>query len=146
MFLLARCTPPGDRYSEYRELPAEGWIYGDTIEFVPQFADSIATGQLIVAVTHDNDFPYSSLWLEVSSTDPAGKHHSDTLHFPLADSFGRWQSRGLGSDLQMADTVARKVTLASGKPLGVRHIMKTDTLRYVSHVGIFFLPGKNNMP
>lgn len=138
--VLAACTPPGNDYSEYRDLPADGWLYGDTVVFTPRFADSIASGRLVAAVSHDSGFRYSSLWLEVVTLDPSGAVRKDTVNFPLADSFGRWRGNGFGAHLQMADTIARRMTLVTGQSVKVRHIMRADTLRSVQRVGIFFLP------
>lgn len=137
---LSACSPPGNGYSQYRDLPGGVWLYGDTLVFTPEFSDSIASGHLVAAVSHDSDFRYSSLWLEVVSADPAGVVRKDTVSFPLADSFGRWQGNGLGAHLQMSDTISRRVTLVSGHPVKIRHIMRADTLRSVQKIGIFFLP------
>lgn len=136
---LGACSAPGNDYSEYHTLPEEGWLYGDTIVFTPDFADSVATGRLVTAITHGNDFRFSSLVLEVLWCDGGGQVCRDTVFFPLADNFGRWQGRGLGPHLQMADTIGRRVTLTRGVPVKVRHIMRTDTLMALSRVGIFFI-------
>ena len=137
---LAACSPPGNDYSEYRNVPSEGWLYGDSLTFTPVFADSVATGRLVAAVSHDSRFSYSTLWLEVASTDPSGRLHRDTVSFILADGFGRWNGNGFGAHLQMADTISRHVSLASGRPVKVTHIMRADTLRSLQRVGLFFLP------
>lgn len=137
---VAACTPPGNGYSEYRNIPAGEWLYGDTIVFTPEFADSITSGHLVAAVSHDSDFRYSSLWLEVVSYGPSGAVRKDTVSFALADSFGRWRGNGFGAHLQMTDTIRRSVTLVSGRPVKVRHIMRADTLRSVQKIGLFFIP------
>ena len=137
---MAACSSPGNDYSEYRRIPSEGWLYGDTLVFVPQLADSVASGRLVAAVSHDSGFRYSELWLEIVTREPSGAVRRETVEFRLADGFGRWLGNGLGAHLQMSDTVVRPVTLVSGRPVKVRHIMRADTLRDLQKVGLFFLP------
>jgi len=91
-------------------------------------------------VSHDSGFRYSELWLEIVTREPSGAVRRDTVEFRLADGFGRWLGNGLGAHLQMSDTVVRPVTLVSGRPVKVRHIMRADTLRDLQKVGLFFLP------
>ena len=87
---------------------------------------------------HDNDFPYSTLWLE-TTVEEGDRRLTDTLEIHLADRFGSWRGRGIGASFQMTDTVGRSFVHRSGTKVMVRHIMRTDTLRGLSQVGIFFI-------
>ena len=93
----------------------------------------------MVGVRHDNGFPFTSLWLETTVED-GGRPRTDTLEIRLADSFGSWTGRGIGASFQASDTVARSFSHRSGSRIGVRHIMRADTLRGVTQAGIFFVP------
>lgn len=136
---FAGCGGPGNDYSEYRNLPADGWRYGDTLRFLPSHPDSVAAGRLAIGVRHSNDFRYKTLWLEVTTENPAGKRRVDTLAIHLADDFGRWRSQGLGASFQLADTIPSPITHRSGSPVKVRHIMRADTLPGITQLGIFFM-------
>lgn len=133
--LLAGCT--GDSFSDYRELSDSGWAYSDTVTFVPQ---APAAGTLMVGLRHAADYPYRNLWLEVAYT-PAGREtvHRDTVEVELANRFGLWLSRGVGSSRQTAVQVRPGLAVDSGKPLTVRHIMRLDTLRGVEQIGVFIV-------
>lgn len=137
--VLSGCDAPGNDYAAYVDLPRQGWKYGDTLRFSPVHADSICPGRLVVGVRHQSDFPYTSLWLETTVED-GRRRKVDTLEIQLADSFGSWKGRGIGASFQMADTVGGTFLHRSGSPVKVRHIMRADTLRGVSQVGIFFVP------
>lgn len=137
--MLSGCSVSTNSYAEYAELSSEGWRYGDTIWFSPTHPDSICRGYLAVGIRHDNKFPYTSLWLETTIED-GGVKRNDTLEIILADSFGRWVGRGIGTSFQSLDTVAGSFVHHSGSRIGVRQIMKADTLCGVSQIGIFFLP------
>lgn len=136
---LLGCDGHSNDYAEYTDLPEEGWRYGDTLRFRPVHRDSICRGRLAVAVRHDNHYPYGSLWLETTVVDN-GRPRKDTLELQLADRFGSWRGRGIGVSFQFADTVDRPFLHASGTPVKVRHIMRSDTLAGISQLIIFFLP------
>lgn len=138
---LAGCSGPGNGYAEYRNLPSEGWRYGDTLVFTPVHPDSLCRGRIVIGVRHGNDYPYSALWLE-TVTEEGGRRLTDTLEIRLADRFGSWQGRGIGASFQMADTVGRSFVHRSGSKVRVRHIMRTDTLNGLSQVGVFFIEQK----
>ena len=53
----------------------------------------------------------------------------------------RFTRIGIGTSFQNTDTIGRSILHASHTPVTVRHIMRTDTLRGISQLGIFFLPG-----
>lgn len=146
LFFQACTTPPDNNYSDYRELSEEGWQYGKSLIFKPEFRDSVARGLLVAAVTHSAEFPYTELWLEVTidtlpgvAPSSASVPAADTLKMQLADGYGRWIGRGIGPQLQVTDTLPREVTLLRGTPLKVRHIMQTDTLMGIEQVGVFFI-------
>lgn len=127
------CTGIGNDYTGYTDLPADGWLYGDTLTFVPQHSDSIATADIILSLRHAPDYPYSNVWLEVTTAQPPRR---DTVNIALCDKYGRWYGNGIGVSYQVSDTVARHITHVTGTPVYVRHIMRADTLAGISQLGI----------
>ena len=82
-------------YSAYERIADSGWLYGDTLTFVPVHDDSICRGRLAVAVSHDIRYPYTSLWLEVAHTSGrTGALMRDTLAIPVVDRYGTWIGHG----------------------------------------------------
>lgn len=138
VMLLISCDGAGNGYAEYRNLPPEGWRYGDTLQFTPVHHDSICSGRLAVGIRHGYDYPYASLWLETTVED-GGHRRTDTIEMRLADRFGSWTGRGIGASFQAVDTVALPFLHRSGSPIKVRHIMRRDTLPAIQQLGIFFI-------
>ncbi|MDE7407230.1 MAG: gliding motility lipoprotein GldH [Muribaculaceae bacterium] len=132
------CVPDSNDYSEFVNMPESRWLYSEPVEFTPEPADTNTTGQLTVAIRHTRGYAYRNLWLEVSHTDANGQNIIDTLNMELADIYGTWHGTGLGTDFQMTDTLPRTISLRKGKPVRVRHIMRTDTLAEIEQVGILF--------
>lgn len=136
--LAQACDFRSDNYSEYRRLPQEGWRYSDTLTFRPQHLDSLSEGRFVVAVTHGEAYPYTSVWLEVTSNE-SGRTRRDTAHIRLADRYGNWTGQGIAGAYQATDTlpITRHPSLS---PVTVRQIMRTDTLRGLTQIGLFFKP------
>ena len=130
-------------YSEYRRIGSEGWRYADTLAFTPVHADTVCRGSLVVALRHDESYPYDELWLEVMTENQDGDNGNvarlchDTLRIVLADRVGSWRGDGIGGSFQLTDTLP-DVVHRSGTPVMVKHIMRVDTLTGVNQVGVFF--------
>lgn len=129
--------PPVSERSKYFNIGAEGWAYGDTLFWTPLDSAAIDTTNLILALRHANDYPYANIWLEYSYYAPADTvPHTDTINIWLADEYGRWLGTGIGVGRQLADTALQHTPIDLSKPIGVRHVMRSDCLTGVEQVGI----------
>lgn len=129
--------------SAYIMLPETGWIYGDMATFTLSHFDSVSEGNLTVAVSHDSSYLYSNLWLEISRIDGENRLIRDTLEVQFADSSGNWLGTGFGPEIEIEKPIGH-IRHTSGHPINVRHIMRCDTLRGVSKIGLFFESDKDN--
>ena len=132
------CAYEQNNYSEYRNLPRGEWRYRDVLEFRPVHMDSLCAGCMVVGLRYDGAYPYKNICLEVVQTTPAGER-CDTMDLALADDYGNLHGIGIAASFQLTDTMPRYVH-ASGTPVRVRHLMRTDTLRGITQVGLFFVP------
>lgn len=139
---LGSCLPGHNDYSDYQQLPIGGWPYNDALTFTPAGGDSIAEGTLSIGLRHTNEYPYSNLYLELSYSDTAGARRLDTLNIIMADKYGHWRGKGVGTDFQLIDTVDTHFTRIAGSPIKVRHIMRVDTLRGIDMIGMEFIQRK----
>lgn len=141
--LLVACGGAnGNDFSSYERLPESGWRFAKAVEFAPVHADSVCTGALVVALRHDNSYPYKGICLEVEMTD-GGRERRDTIDISFAGDYGQWIGRGIGTSFQLTDTLA-PVRHVTGSSVRIRHLMRTDTLAGINQVGLFFVPVKNN--
>lgn len=135
--VVIACSGVTGDSSEFRQLPEEGWKYGDTLRFTDSSNDSLATNRRIkLAIRHDNEYPYSNLWLEASYVDAEGRQHRDTVEMQLADVYGHWLGMGIGSSYQQEATVNPSVNLPPKSDVNIRHIMRVDTLCGLQQVGV----------
>ncbi len=141
---LASCSYSPNSYSCFSSIdPAAGWAYGESYVYMPDIEDSIAQGQLALLVRHTNEYPFSNLWVEIQSQQPAGEGIevvTDTFCITLADIYGNWLGRGTGATIEKLDTVYADFTVTDGSPLRLRHIMRPDRLEGLEKVGFIFQP------
>ena len=134
--LTAACSVTPSDYSRFTNLPERGWAYGDTVRFTPDTIDPTSPKQLSVAVRHNNDYEYSNLWLEVTYMTADSVTCRDTLSMELADVYGHWLGKGMGSSYQVEAAVPGRVNLAEGSDVEIRHVMRVDPLRGIDQIGV----------
>ena len=136
--LFVGCDYEQNNYSEYRNLSGGKWSYRDVIQFEPVHPDSLCAGRMVVGLRYDDTYPFRNIMLEVAHTTGEGERR-DTVEFTVADDYGNLNGIGIGISFQATDTLGEYVH-PSGTPVRVRHLMRTDTLRGISQVGLFFVP------
>lgn len=138
MFLFAAACVDHERYyGDFRSIDPEGWAYDSPVAFAPELRDSVVTGNLALSVRHTNRYPYSNIYVEVTVGDSTALRR-DTFNIILADEFGRWFGRGIGTDFQLSDTLYRRLTLTAPATISVRHVMRNDLLPDIEQIGITF--------
>lgn len=125
-------------FSQFHDLSPDGWHFGDSLKYHFSPADSVVCGDLTLSIRHSNDYIYSNLFLEVTVSDSLSTRR-DTVALTLADDFGRWHGRGIGTDFQVSDTIARNASFRRPVDIAVRHVMRDDILRHIEQVGISFV-------
>ena len=119
-----------------------GWRYFDTLTLAADStADSIRHGALILNLRHSTAYPWRNIWLELSypdGTDSSATMARDTFDIVLADRYGRWRGSGMGSSLQLSDTLHTRFAMRRGQRVSLRHIMRTDTLPAIERAGLIF--------
>lgn len=136
---LGACSPGHNTYSDFRNLPKEGWAYNDTIMFIPSITDSVAQGDLSIALRHNNNYHYSNLWVEINYPLNDSTIKSDTINITLADIYGKWHGKGIGPSFQIEKMVSENLNINKGDYFSVRHIMRVDTLLDIEQIGLFFI-------
>lgn len=126
---LAGCTQAG-YYSGFDELNPGGWAYNDTVTFI---TDSCVASSMMIALRHNDSYPYKNIWLEISDST-----RRDSVNIELCDIYGRWYGKGIGSSYQIAAPIPFQ--LKPNEPLHVRHILRVDTIRGIERIGLIPQP------
>lgn len=72
------------------------WNVNQVVEFEYNNLDTISKANLLVNVRHTSTYPFSNLWLFISTTNPNGTQQKDTLECVLSENNGKWLGDGLG--------------------------------------------------
>lgn len=83
-------------YSEYTKLPEEGWKTENKLKFEVDIKDNAPYHNVFLNVRHADSYPYSNLFVFLTTTYPDGKISIDTLECILANKKGEWQGDGAG--------------------------------------------------
>lgn len=93
--LLSACGP-NYQFSESVDLPAESWTYDNVIDFDFQIEDTLQIYNLILDVTHHQDFAYQNLYTRIGTYFPSGQDLTKVLSLELANKMGSWQGKCSG--------------------------------------------------
>ncbi|MDO4190093.1 MAG: gliding motility lipoprotein GldH [Bacteroidales bacterium] len=116
----------------------DGWHKDSVHTFSINVDDTTTLYELDIVLRNTNDFPDQNLWLQVECVNPNDSLHIDTLNIFLADEFGRWRGRGIGShynnlilyqdSMQYAQTGVYEYR--------VKHLMRHTKLDGLTQIGV----------
>lgn len=129
------CSGHHSSAGHFQDVPDKGLAYTDTLEYTFDDLDSLSERRLYIAVVHSDEYPYCNLWLEVHYADSA-TNVCDTVGMTLADEYGLWQGTGIGNSYQMEVPLEGGLNPSSGSHVRITHIMRADTLRGLTRIGV----------
>lgn len=84
-------------YEENRMMENGTWNSRKPALFDVRIDDLLTRYNILLNVRNSPDYPYSNLYLFLTTTYPDGMKSRDTLELTLADYDGRWLGSGMGS-------------------------------------------------
>ncbi|MCH1583457.1 MAG: gliding motility lipoprotein GldH [Flavobacteriales bacterium] len=130
--LLSSCGP-GPVSADAAPLDAEGWMAADTVRLTFEVENPEHRHDLQLGLRHNDQYPFSNLYLFVQLTYPNGKTLTDTLACPLAGPDGRWYGKGSDwIDHRIGYKKGVGFPLAGIYTLDVVHAMRQDPLVGIS--------------
>lgn len=141
MVCLGACAPKHTSYSDFRDIPDEGWNATTPVFLTPVYCDSALTFQVRLAVRNTTAFQYSDLNLVVDFIGAGHQVKRHRVKFVIADQFGNWLGSGFGAFYQSS------IVLASGvHPGDLRRIVVwpgikgNKVIKGIANVGIIVSP------
>lgn len=83
-------------FSEYKTIPEEGWKIDNKLSYTVDITDNKVYHNVYLTVRHADSYPFSNLFVFLTTTYPDGKNSLDTLECVLADGKGQWIGDGAG--------------------------------------------------
>jgi gliding motility-associated lipoprotein GldH len=134
--LLYACDPHMV-YDSWNTVSGNSWNKDSVSVFKPVISDTVHAVNLVLGLRNTNDYPFSNLWLLVTTQTPSGMSRRDTFEVVLASPYGKWYGSGWGNTYTSLHYYRRNVILnQSGEyTISVQQGMRKDDLNGVSAVG-----------
>lgn len=83
-------------FSKYEKLPEDGWKTESKLTYEVDIEDAKTLNDVYITVRHADAYPYSNLFVFLTTTYPDGKSSVDTCELILANKKGEWIGDGAG--------------------------------------------------
>lgn len=125
-------------YSQVDNIDGNGWHKDSVHSYTIDIDNTNDLYELDIVLRNDNTYPDQNLWLKVEWKDPQDSLHTDTLNIFLADEFGRWRGRGIGSNYNNLILYKDSMTYDAVGTYEYRisHLMRHNTLNGLTQIGL----------
>ena len=134
---IAGCGPEPIYAESHAIDPAAGWEAVDVQEFEFEVLDTLTPNDFFLDIRHNQDYPFSNLYLFVDYSFPNGRSRRDTVLCEFADERGKWLGTGSGPlvDHRIGFQRHASFPLKGTYKLSVGHAMRLDPLPGIADVG-----------
>ena len=114
------------------------WNSTDKMNFEVDVLDTAATYNVYINVRHASIYPYSNLWLMVTTTSPDGNSQKQRVEVSLADEEGAWHGEGMGDiwDLKYLAQQNARFDKKGKYSFQFEQIMRQDPLPGIMAMGL----------
>jgi gliding motility-associated lipoprotein GldH len=137
IFILSSCNSDVV-FSKYQKFDENEWYAKDKAVFDIDITDTLTLNNISLMVRHADAYPYSNLFLFVTTVYPDGKTLTDTMEVILADEKGKWQGSGAGDIFDFKIPIKKNVRFPlSGKyQFSFVQGMRVDPLPLIMDFGL----------
>jgi gliding motility-associated lipoprotein GldH len=135
--LLVSCDP-NQVYEKNIRIPDGIWDRNNPVRFEVIVQDTITPHNLYINVRNTSMYPFSNLYLFVTTYAPSGHRIKDTIQIILADERGKWLGKGLGDIWDIQKIYKKQVRFAQkGKYVfEFEQAMRLEKLPFILDVGL----------
>lgn len=138
---LDGCTSKPNSYSEFKEVPLEGWHLKTPLSFTPQYGDSSCLFDVKLVVRHTSQYKFQNLSMIVDAVDSSHNVHREKVDMVLADSYGNWAGSGFGTLYQREVTAFRALRPEEAKHIVVwQRMPNCSFVKGLQEVGVIVVP------
>lgn len=119
-------------------LEKSSWKNSDKIKLEVDVQDTSATYNVYINVRHNSVYPYSNLWVLITTTSPDGNSQKQRIEIQLANEDGAWHGEGMG-DIWDLKQLAQQNAIFNKKGIysfEFEQIMREDPLPGIMAMGI----------
>jgi len=142
VFLIVCCTlftacNKNVVYSKYQSFKENEWYAKDKAIFDVEITDTQSLNNISLMVRHADAYPFSNLYLFVTTVYPDGKRLVDTMEIVLASTKGEWFGSGAGDifDLKVPIKKNTRFVLPGKYQFSFEQGMRVDPLPLIMDLG-----------
>lgn len=137
MLLLLSCDK-NRVLDENAELPDNVWNVNNVLKFELNVTDTLTLHNFYINVRNADGYPYSNLYMTITTGFPDGRTSKDTLECILANDKGEWLGDGLGDiwDSRIPFKKGVRFPKTGTYTFQLQHLMRTDDLPLLMDVGL----------
>lgn len=134
---FASCKKTSTVYSKYYYFEKEEWSSKDTAKFRVDIIDTISLCDVNLKIRHGELYPYSNLYIFLTTVYPDKSQKTDTIECILANSKGEWYGSGLGDMYDITLPIKKNVRFAKSGVYQFYFVqaMRQDPLPNISEFG-----------
>jgi gliding motility-associated lipoprotein GldH len=125
-------------YDNVYDIQKGEWQKNQVVKFDVPVMDTIHGYNLFFEIRNSNVYPYSNLFLFVTTTSPNRAIKKDTIEITLADERGKWLGNGLGgirsNEIMFKNNI--RFPVPGFYKVEVAHGMRDDVLKGIIDVGL----------
>ncbi len=127
----------GTVYHEYTTIGDASWHRDSVYHYEMVIDDNIAINDFFINIRNNTDYPYSNLYLFVTTEFPNGHVTRDTIECVLADKDGRWLGTGSGriKDNKIMLQRAIRFPLTGSYHIYLEQAMREQELQGIEDIG-----------
>lgn len=124
-------------FTKYQKFENNEWHSNNPAIFDVEITDNNSLNNISLMIRHADSYPYSNIFLFVSTTYPDGKILKDTMEVVLANAKGEWEGSGAGDIFDFKIPIKKNVKFPSiGKyKFEFTQGMRTDPLPLIMDFG-----------
>ena len=140
LLLLLLCASCGTQtvYDESLTIPDEAWLSTMPAYFDVEVDDTLTYNTLYLKLSNTVNYKYQNIYFFVTLFLPNGQVARDTVNCDLANSYGEWYGKGLGSTktLQFPYRTQFLFPYRGTYKFYIEQAMRDDTLKGVKAIGL----------
>lgn len=125
-------------FDENIKIPKEGWPATSPAYFDVEITDTLSYTSMYLNIKNNTIYPYSNAYFFISVMFPDGRMSRDTVNCILADNYGNWLGKGIGSEktIQIPYRQGMLFPRTGTYRFYVEQAMRADTLQGITTFGI----------
>jgi gliding motility-associated lipoprotein GldH len=124
-------------YNDYRSIEGANWHRDSVYHYEVVVDDSLSLYNLFINIRNNTEYPYSNIYLFITTEFPNGHSTRDTIECLLADKNGRWLGSGSGSikDNKIMLQQALRFPLIGSYHIYLEQAMRIEPLPGIEDIG-----------